>query len=257
MHDDDEKALGAEGLTIEAKRAIWALSQPIDRSVIESKAGRDYVRAGWVFARMNEILGPAGWSSTVLSSGIVAETEVPARDGGTNACIIARAHVRLTVHLLGGVTREDVACGSGVGSPKNLPDLYHAAVGEAVTDAMKRCAARLGHQLGGGLYLHQADPRREHGSQEWRTERDRRRAQARRDEGDGQGSEAASKAFIQRQREVARIVGLLEGASSVAAARRASQDAVEAGVRDDERVDDAIRAARARLMKGGRRGDDR
>ncbi len=125
------------------------LAEAIPRSAIKEKPGQggklSYVKGGWVMAELNRILGPDGWSLTVH--------EITPLPGDKPNCL---ARVRLDVHPGGepACWREDVACGTGTGF-----DGWHQAAGEAVTDATKRCAARLGLRLGGQLYLDAADVR--------------------------------------------------------------------------------------------------
>lgn len=119
------------------------LLRPIPAEHIDRKQGKlDYVRGGWVKARMNEIFGPDGWSWEIVS------WQVRETAKGVAVC----AHGRLKV---GDTTRDALAAGTGQGF-----DGLHQAMGEADTDAFKRAAATLGIQLGLMLYLAQEDERR-------------------------------------------------------------------------------------------------
>lgn len=122
------------------------LDQPIPEEEIESKQGLDYVRGGWVTQRLNEIFGYSGWSMTVT------RIERFTQEGKKGPQPVVLATVRLEA---GEAVREDVGCGTGYGL-----DGWHQAAGEAVTDAMKRAASRLGVNTGGMLYLRDGDHRR-------------------------------------------------------------------------------------------------
>lgn len=130
------------------------LNEPIPEAEIESKQGLDYVRGGWVTQRMNEIFGFDGWHMTV--SRIERFTQEGKK--GPQPCVLATVKLEVAVQSEGCVRhacREDVGCGTGFGM-----DGWHQAAGEAVTDALKRAASRLGVNLGGMLYLRDGDARR-------------------------------------------------------------------------------------------------
>lgn len=120
------------------------LNEPIGSDVIYQKQGLDYVKGGWVVARLNELFGFEGWAWEVVS---YDEKE-------NNGVWSTSVHGRLSIPLLG-TGRDGLAAGTGRGY-----DGRHQAIGEGETDALKRAAARLGIQLGGMLYLDDSDPRR-------------------------------------------------------------------------------------------------
>ena len=132
---------------------VKALDASIPREQIHTKPGKgglSYVAGGWVVDQMNRIFGPDGWSMAVLDLS-------PVPGAPQQVGMIAR--VRVTLHERGEpgrtiCSREDVAAGTGHGA-----DAWHQAAGEAVTDATKRCCARLGRYLGGQLYLKPSDDR--------------------------------------------------------------------------------------------------
>lgn len=127
------------------------LDSPIPASEIEVKENKfDYVKGGWVTAELNRIFGFNGWSmrSTVHERVATGQMSKSGKE-------LFMVHASAVITLADGTSREDHAVGSCWG----LADL-HAGVGEAVTDAFKRAASRLGVRTGGMLYLRDGDERR-------------------------------------------------------------------------------------------------
>lgn len=135
------------------------LDRPIPEEEIELKQGLSYVRGGWVTQQLNDIFGFHNWDMKVTR--IERFTQSITRKGKEEQQPCVLATVELTVSVadseteVRSVRREDVGCGTGFG-----PDGWHQAAGEAVTDAMKRAASRLGINTGGMLYLRENDYRR-------------------------------------------------------------------------------------------------
>jgi recombination DNA repair RAD52 pathway protein len=202
-------------LTDEQRRE---LGRPIPASAIHQKQGLDYVRGGWVSARLNDILGPEGWSLETVRLERFGDHDKPR----------AMATVRIT--LASGVYREGSGCGTGTGY-----DGWHQAVGEAETDAFKRAAARLGNALGGMLYLDTDDPHRV-------------------DEGDHQEREAHVAEVAAAH--VAEVAAAYDSAATVEQGRAASRLARQLGVTGDPRVRSARESAAQRIRGAQRQGDE-
>ena len=124
-----------------------ALNADIPGEYVKTKPGKgglSYVPGWWVQDQANQILGPDGWSQETISKRIVFGPQ-KMEDG--KWMVVYEAHVRVT---MGGATRDGCACGSGDGY--SLPDVMHAAIGEAETDAAKRALKSFSRRLGLALY---------------------------------------------------------------------------------------------------------
>lgn len=123
------------GLT-EAQRA--ALAAPLPRDMVKKLpggAGADYVSGHYIVARLNEVFGHDGWSDEY--------GDMTVREG-------ARPLVSVPCTLTaGGCVRRNI----GVGLAANdKPDAIETAIKAAYTDALKRCAYKLGDSFGLALY---------------------------------------------------------------------------------------------------------
>lgn len=115
-----------------------ALAAPLPRDAVRKlpgKSGADFVTGHWIIARLNEVFGHDGWGD---------EYEAPVVREGDRPVI----YVRATLTAMG-VTRGDI----GVGVAANgSPDSFETAMKGAHTDALKRCARKLGDSFGLALY---------------------------------------------------------------------------------------------------------
>lgn len=113
------------------------LSEPLCRDFIRKLpgGGADYVDGWYVITRLNEVFGQDGWSDEYGALSV--------RDG-------ARPLFSVTCTLTaGGCVRRNV----GVGLAANdKPDAVETALKAAYTDALKRCAYKLGDSFGLALY---------------------------------------------------------------------------------------------------------
>jgi len=123
------------GITAEQKRHLEA---PLPRDVIRKLPGgngADYVSGHYIVARLNEVFGFDGWADEY---GDVTE-RAGERPVFTVPCTLTA----------GGCVRRNI----GVGIAANAkPDAIETAIKAAYTDALKRCAYKLGDSFGLALY---------------------------------------------------------------------------------------------------------
>jgi hypothetical protein len=117
------------------------LAAPFDHTFKDTRGGveLEYVTGEQVVSRLNEVLGPAGWSFTVREHGINAEADE------------CWALGRLTAHIDGTTVLRDQFGSQKVKRSRasgNALDIGFDLKG-AGTDALKKCASLLGV----GLYL--------------------------------------------------------------------------------------------------------
>lgn len=138
-------------MTIDWEKASKELAKPLDPSAVkpppQGKFG-EYVDGLHVISEANRIFGRDGWSYTVTrlecASNAIFET-----NKGPQARVAYVCAVRVDV---GGVIREELACGTGNGKPENVGDVIESAVKEAETDALKRALRSFGNTFGLALY---------------------------------------------------------------------------------------------------------
>jgi hypothetical protein len=104
-----------------------------------------YVDGFYVFDRMNEILGPLGWTYTVRR----LEVCTSGTDDKNRATVTYLAEVELWV---GDATGRISDVGFGHGQDRDAGQAHEKAGKEAVTDAVKRCCRKLGRSMGLALY---------------------------------------------------------------------------------------------------------
>jgi hypothetical protein len=113
-----------------------ALAAPLPRDFVKKINGNDYVEGYYVVDRLNEVFGADGWSDEY--------GELAVRASGTRP--VYSVTCALTA---GGCVRRNV----GVGIAANdKPDAIETAIKAAYTDALKRCAYKLGNSFGLALY---------------------------------------------------------------------------------------------------------
>jgi recombination DNA repair RAD52 pathway protein len=137
------------------------LEQDVPAGAITQRNKLDYVTGRYIKQRLNEIFGWQGWGYEVISERIITLDE---------NCVRWFAHVRLTTMCDDGHTVQDgMAVGHGLltkevweggrrtgrfepVSAGRANEIIDFAAAEAVTDALKRAAVRLGQNLGLSLY---------------------------------------------------------------------------------------------------------
>jgi len=127
------------------------LRKPLDAAAVRQPApGKfgEYVDGKHVIDEANRIFGHDGWSYEVTRLQMVSEQTVPHR-GNEQYRVGYLCGVRVNV---GGVFREGLAVGSGVGKPDSMADHHESAVKEAETDALKRALRSFGNTFGLALY---------------------------------------------------------------------------------------------------------
>ncbi|MDH5797844.1 MAG: RAD52 family DNA repair protein [Paracoccaceae bacterium] len=108
----------------------------------------EFVDGYHVITEANRIFGEGGWSYEVTRLEKVSE-QIVKTDRGAQFRVGYLCAVRANV---GGVIREGLAVGSGVGNPDTLADHHESAVKEAETDALKRALRTFGNTFGLALY---------------------------------------------------------------------------------------------------------
>lgn len=111
-----------------------------------------YVDGFYVFDLLNDVLGVGGWTYTVHSLDLVQD-ETKTKDGKERRYIGYLCRVELTVIYEGVypyLTIQDVGFGQGIDA--DTGKAHESAAKEAVTDAVKRAARKLGRACGLALY---------------------------------------------------------------------------------------------------------
>lgn len=140
-------------MTQEQREKVNArLSEKLDPAAIRERKGRgktslSYVEGHYVIRRLNEIFGFGGWSDDVIEVVQLADLHRTDSEGRPKVEPQFRATVALNVSGLRPDGRDwsttDVGYGGGD---------HEKGVKEAVTDALKRCARKLGDGFGLALY---------------------------------------------------------------------------------------------------------
>lgn len=112
----------------------------------------EYVDALHVIREANRIFGEGGWSYDVTRLQMVSGQTVELK-GDNGPYEQYRVGYLCSVKVsVGGVSREGVAVGSGMGSPLSLADHHESAAKEAESDALKRALRSFGNTFGLALY---------------------------------------------------------------------------------------------------------
>lgn len=112
----------------------------------------EYVTGLHVIREANRIFGEDGWSYSITRLEMTnrATLKLTGKNGEYEQMRIGYlCSVRVDV---GGVHREGVSAGSGVGSPDSEADHHDSAIKEAETDALKRALRTFGNTFGLALY---------------------------------------------------------------------------------------------------------
>lgn len=137
------------------------LSEGLPTAAVKKREGPggktlSYVDGVWVIEELNRIFGFDAWSDETVSleRAYLERVTKKRRDGSTYEASVTyyEARVRLKVRFADGtqVVREDT--GSGNGEGPTAGEACEKASKEAVTDALKRCARKLGNRFGLSLY---------------------------------------------------------------------------------------------------------
>lgn len=120
--------------------------------------GNSYVEGHYVTRKLNEVFGAFGWHTSIKEMRLVHEGPDPdpnkAEKGQVRVGYLCE--MSLFVQSSGeeaaweSTSRQDVGSGEGIG--KSVAAAHESAAKEAVTDALKRCAMRLGDVFGLALY---------------------------------------------------------------------------------------------------------
>lgn len=127
------------------------LKEPLDGDLIaqrEAFGGKklDYIESHAAIQTANDIFGHGGWSFAVRELRRVWEGERKTKNGSKAAC----AYTAVVAVEVGGVVKEDVGYGDGMGNDHG--EATELAAKEAVSDAMKRCLRMFGDPFGLPLY---------------------------------------------------------------------------------------------------------
>jgi DNA recombination protein Rad52 len=129
---------------------VKELAAPLSRDAIsqrtQSGVKLDYLEGWFVIQTANDIFGFGGWEQEIVALTLAWSGKQTISSGERDAAHYV-ARVRITA---GGVSREDVGYGNGLG--KNPGEAHELAAKEAITDAMKRCFRTFGNRFGNCLY---------------------------------------------------------------------------------------------------------
>lgn len=138
-----------------AARLQEAPPQTALRTRQQGRATLTYLEGWWVIDQLNDIFQHDGWSDFIISEPTVLFADWVQGKNGKRFLVSMQAAVKIVIHsdVCGQVEHGDVGYGDGtVYNHSAIADAYELAGKEAVTDALKRAARKLGNRLGNILY---------------------------------------------------------------------------------------------------------
>jgi recombination DNA repair RAD52 pathway protein len=130
-----------------------ALHEPLHPDSVSTRQRMSYLEGHHVKDDLNQVFGIGGWQYEVVDLKYFGPIDV-AKDDKTGFSGATVATVKLTIE--GSPTPlviSDVGYGNDVSyGPRAEVDIWELAAKEAVTDGIKRCAAKLGDRFGLCLY---------------------------------------------------------------------------------------------------------
>ncbi len=132
------------------------LNKPPEHLGTRKQGGRDltYVEGWWVIDQLNAIFGYNGWEDRIEEFERLSAEWHEITGKGQRFDVVCKATVVLTLRARDcRYTHEGIGYGSGMTYKVGQEiDAYEGAGKEAVTDALKRAARKLGNRLGNCLY---------------------------------------------------------------------------------------------------------
>jgi DNA recombination protein Rad52 len=138
-----------------AARLQEAPPQTALRTRQQGRASLTYLEGWWVIDQLNDIFQHDGWSDFLIGEPKVLFADWIQGKNGKRFLVSMQATVKIVIHsdVCGQVEHADVGYGDGtVYNHSGIADAYELAGKEAVTDALKRAARKLGNRLGNILY---------------------------------------------------------------------------------------------------------
>ena len=140
-----------------SRKVEHLISQPVARSIISKltySPYHEYIKIGNVMETMDQVFGPTGWKSTLISADAVHQEVYSQnnKDGRTVEYlkITCRAIVRITAYTENGeIVRQSVGAFSQTkpNTPGTYGNLYSNCIKSAESDAICKACSRLGKFL--------------------------------------------------------------------------------------------------------------
>lgn len=127
------------------------LNEDLDGGQVQTRKGSggrelSYLAGWYVIDRLNQIMGPGGWSYDCQPT-LVVSSRVVGKDGKERCSVSYNAKC-----VLEGPGFKIGDWGTGHGLDPDEGQAHESALKEACTDAIKRCAKSLGRSMGLALY---------------------------------------------------------------------------------------------------------